>query len=258
MNHSKYFILFIVIVMLSSCGRYRGRTAIQPDEAHTKDHISEYARSEDRDGNTSSKLVAKNGQFLTHLERSSASPEDAELAKKYLDSGLTAVDLYCQEFFKQISTSQAHRQFLRSQTNQVGGFVSAILGITNAGSNVTGGVGALFSFLDASVENYDAAFLVAPDLPTVQDLINRTQRTLALELLGADVKYNYPQAERALVMYANNCTFNGIRTIVNKSLSTTNPNVDISKNKPVAAPLGAPDGTKVDSPNQIRGVIFNN
>jgi hypothetical protein len=223
-------ILFFIFTFLVTTGcsfvNNKARTAIQPKNVYQSNHIAELAVGEADDSDVD--LVALAGRFKTKLLVASGTGATSQQVLEYLDTGVTVVDLYCHEFFKQVSVSQAHRQFLRAETNQTGGLVSAIMGLADAGSGATGGAGALFSFLDSSIESYDSAYLVSPDLPTVQKLVFQTQSQLAAELTASASVYTYPQAERALAMYASNCTFNGIRSLMNSSLSTTTTTVEKS------------------------------
>ena len=221
-----FFSLTIPLATGCSFINNKARTAIQPESVYQPMHIAELAAGEADDTNVD--LVALAGRFKTKLLAASDTGATSQQILEYLDTGVTVVDLYCHEFFKQVSVSQAHRQFLRAETNQTGGLISAIMGLTDAGSAATGGVGSLFSFLDSSIESYDAAYLVSPDLPTVQKLVSQTQGQLAAALTASTSAYTYPQAERALAMYANNCTFNGIRSLMNSSLATTTTTVETS------------------------------
>ena len=223
-------VLFLTCMLLATSGcsfvNNKARTAIQPESVFQPNHIAELAVGEADD--TDVDIIALAGRLKTKLLVASDTGATSQQILEYLDTGVTVVDLYCHEFFKQVSVSQAHRQYLRAETNQTGGLVSAIMGVADAGSGATGGVGALFSFLDSSIESYDSAYLVSPDLPTVQKLVMQTQSQLAAELTASGSVYTYPQAERALTMYANNCTFNGIRSLMNSSIATTTTTVEKS------------------------------
>lgn len=224
------WVFFFSVIIMASTGcsfvNNKARTAIQPKSVYQSNHIAELAIGKVDDKEVD--LIALTGRFKTKLLAASSSGATTTQIREYLDTGITVVDLYCHEFFKQVSVSQAHRQYLRAETNQTGGLVSAIMGLADAGSGVTGGVGALFSFLDSSIESYDSAYLVSPDLPTVQKLVFQTQGQLAAALMSSTTTYTYPQSERALAMYASNCTFNGIRSLMNSSLSTTRTTVEKS------------------------------
>ena len=227
-NIVKSLVILICLLYVAGCSSFnsRARTAIQPKNVYKPNHIAELAIGKHDD--TEIDFVSLAGRFRAKLLKASEAGATSEEIKEYLDTGITVVDLYCHEFFKQISVSKAHREFLRAETNQLGGFLSAVLGLADAGSAVTGGFGALFSFFDASIESYDSAYLVSPDLPTVQALVNQTQSKLAAELTSANATYTYPQAERALTLYANNCTFNGIRGLINSSLASSKATVEKS------------------------------
>lgn len=213
-------------ILLNGCAFLdRARTQIQPSPVQTSDHIKQFAEG-DATVDKADYLVDAAGRFRSKLRTASAAAATSEQIREYLDSGITVVNLYCREFFKQISVSAAHRGYMRSEVNDIGGFLSAVLGLADAGSKTTGGTGALFSLLDSSVENYDASYLVSPDLPAIERLVIRSQTTLADYLLIAGKAYTYPQAERSLADYANTCTFNGIRSLANESVNAAKVEVD--------------------------------
>lgn len=224
----KYTALVKILIYSSLTGcsfMGRARTDIQPTETQTPDHINELAQGSPTES-TKDSFVDVAGRFRSKLKVASGSAATSPQILEYLDTGITVVNLYCREFFKQISVSAAHRGYLRSEINDVGGFLSAVLGLSNAGSKATGATGALFSLLDASVENYDSSYMVSPDLPTIERLVIRSQETLAKALLGNGNLYTYPQAERALSDYANTCTFNGIKSLANESVNAAKVTVD--------------------------------
>lgn len=223
-----YMALMVALIGSSVAGCsfiQRARTDIQPLETQTDVHISELAQGSPTAAD-SDVLVHTAGRFRTKLKVASGSGATPAQVKEYLDTGITVVNLYCREFFKQISVSAAHRGYLRSEVNDIGGFLSAVLGLSDAGSKATGATGALFSLLDASVENYDASYMVSPDIPTIERLVIRSQATFASALLADAKQYSYPQAERALADYANTCTFNGIKSLANESVNAAKVTVE--------------------------------
>ena len=219
--------LLVLTLAMSGCASLEPvNTRIQPTLAQTSDHIQELAQGPASATTSDKDLIDASGRFRSRLKIASADNATEDQIKQYLDSGITVVNLYCREFFRQISASAAHRAYLSSEVNDFGGFISAVLGLTNAGSLATGATGALFGLLDSSIKNYDASYMVSPDLPSIERLVIRSQSTLAEDLLAADRTYTYPKAERALADYANTCTFNGIKSLANESVNAADMHVE--------------------------------
>src|SRR4030095_8451940 len=84
-------------------------------------------------------------------------------------------DLYCDDYFRRIADHKQKRQFGRSTTNDIGTAASVALGLASAGSIVTGGAGAAFGLADNLFRNYDAAFVVEPNLGKMLRLVKTAQ-----------------------------------------------------------------------------------
>jgi len=138
---------------------------------------------------------------------------------KFMQTGVTLSRFYCDIYFQRLIEEQTRRNFARSQSNLAGGLTSAILGLASAGSGVTGGVGALFSFIDATFENFDANFLVSPDIPAVYDLVRRAQKTWEDTNLGsANANLSFAESERLIKEYANICSFIETKRLVTEAV----------------------------------------
>lgn len=144
--------------------------------------------------------------------------------QRYLRAGVAVADLHCEVFFQQIAQSAAHRQFLRSESNAIDGLSGALLQANGASASALATSNAVFALLNATGERYDAAYMVAPDLSNVEKLLERAQDEF-LSSYGETIEDFYA-AQRFLVRYSNNCTFNGLRSLVNRSIDAAEPVTD--------------------------------
>lgn len=135
----------------------------------------------------------------------------------HLEAGFALSDFYCDTFFRRIALRSSSRKFARSGANDVGAAVSATLGLTAAGSAVTGGVGAGFGLIDSFFRNYDEAFLVASDLPNLENAVIRAQTEYREKLDHAKIT-SFPSATTAILRYAYFCSFTGMRGLINEKL----------------------------------------
>lgn len=153
--------------------------------------------------------------------------------RNYVISGMALTDYYCDIFFDRIADRTARRKFARGGVNDVGAAISAILGLARAGSGITGGVGAGFGLLDSGIRNYDEAFTVDADLPSLQKLVRSEQKKIRDALFdgqkaNGEVPSTYQEAAIEILRYANTCSFTGMRglltsTMMEKAAAQNNP-----------------------------------
>jgi len=100
-----------------------------------------------------------------------------------------------------------------------------------------------FGFGNKSLEGYDLAYLVAPDMPEVERLVTAEQVAFR-ESVGGLVDDKFPQTyERArsiIESYARTCSFSGMRQLVSKSMADRTNKLNgetTSDAKPVVAPV---------------------
>lgn len=162
------------------------------------------------------KFVAKEKSFRDMSREASANPENLVVVRHYLKSGVALGDIYCNRYFDDISRYSKHQKFFRSQANDTGGFITALMTIFKASATTIGASSAFFTVLDSTAQNYDFAYIVAPDLERVRRLVQNTQESMYQD--QKDKIVDYYDAQRFLVRYANNCTFNGIRSLINEAV----------------------------------------
>jgi hypothetical protein len=181
-------------------------------------------------------MAAEGRAFNAHTSDETAEARQKQAAE-FLDAGMTLTDLLCLDGFSREMRRKQHTSFGRSLLNDTNGLVSAIMGLTNAGSVATGVVGAGFSYAGSTVEGFEENYMVSIDLPSAQALVQRAMSAQAASF--ADPQHapeNYYQAERALIRYATTCTFSGIRALLAQSVRTSEPIADEQGIVTMAAP----------------------
>lgn len=143
-------------------------------------------------------------------------PTTAEI-ETHLDAGFALTDLYCDNFFRRVALSSNGRNFVRNSVNDAGAAAAAIAGLAKAGSGVTGGIGAFFGLLDASIRNYDDAFLVAKDLPGLETAVFKAQDAYKAKVDPAKIR-SYSQATSVIIRYATHCSWTGMRGLISEKL----------------------------------------
>ena len=137
--------------------------------------------------------------------------------KRHMGAGFALADLYCDDYFRRIAVRKQTRQFGRSTTNDVGTAASAALGLATAGSIATGGAGVLFGLLDGIYRNYDAAFVVEPDLGKMLKLV-KTAQTSMRAAYEQDAPTSFADANGAITSYAQLCSYAGMDNLLNVAL----------------------------------------
>lgn len=137
---------------------------------------------------------------------------------RHLNAGFALSNLYCDTFFRRISMHSAKRRFARGAVNDVGAAISAILGLSGAGGALAGGIGAGFGLVDGTIRQYDDAFLVAADLPTLQNAVREKQDEYQANIRKVHPK-NYADATMYIIRYANFCSFTGMRALITNKLA---------------------------------------
>ena len=137
--------------------------------------------------------------------------------RRFLRSGMTLTDIYCDKFFRQTNLSLRKRKFGRSATNDVGTAIAAILGLSSVGPHTISGVATGFGLADSSWRNYDDSFVVSPDLEMVRSLVLAAQDDFRHKTL-ADPPTDYMTARSDILRYAGICSYLGMQTLMNHSV----------------------------------------
>lgn len=197
------YLLFLVIPCLAGCAEIN----------NMRTDISAKPPYNERVGMA---LVSQLAEAYDDKGRFRTKPTDDEI-QLFVDSGVSLSDYYCDIFFRSTNRAARHRRFSRNATNDVGGIISTILGLAKAGSGVTGGVAAGFSFADGSFRNYDESFMVDADLAKMQRIVLAAQDNMKVKIF-ADPPKSYPSAESTIIRYAGLCSFLGMQDLLNDSV----------------------------------------
>jgi len=156
--------------------------------------------------------------------------------RAFVSSGISYSQSLCHDYFTRLSSTKAHRDFAAKSTNLVGGLTSAMMGLTKVASAQVAATGALFSFGEAAFDAYEDAFLVTPNVASLEQLVKRKQREEEIVIyrkLNAEASEQWPdriedvdQAERSLNEYIFHCTVNGMRSLLETSLQQRSQNIE--------------------------------
>lgn len=164
----------------------------------------------------------------------------------YLAAGFGLTDLYCNRFFTTASAGTQNRQFSQDLNTGVDTLVGAVLGLSGAGSTALGITNSAFGLLGDGIQAFDAAYLVAPDLGAVRELIEASQAEYRKpffvgtpEQMDEYFPRSYPAARAIIERYASQCSFTGMRQLITKSVGDKTERIK--------------KGLEVERPDRVKG-----
>lgn len=141
-----------------------------------------------------------------------------ELNKQLFLEGTTYARSICMSFFQNATYTKSHREYLKTQSNVVGGMISAALGLANIESGIISGTGVAFSGLSSSVDAYNKAFLVDPNLGMVENIVFKRIDQIFEKNKAKEYQY-VSEVLIALSEYDLVCSQSGMQSIVDDALS---------------------------------------
>ncbi|MGB3797168.1 MAG: hypothetical protein WA957_12780 [Alteraurantiacibacter sp.] len=148
----------------------------------------------------------------------------------FVDAGFSLSNYYCGEFFRTISLKSRRRQNAGDLSNNIGGAAATVLGLAKAGSGITGGVAAGFSFIESGFNDYDSAFLVTTEINTIQGLVTARQEQVARETRSSPPA-NVFQAVSAIQKHSDVCTFTGMQTLLQSAVVERTNDIQLDLDK---------------------------
>lgn len=168
----------------------------------------------------------------------------------YLLKGITVVNISCSRWFNSLAESQARLAFSQNNQNVIQNLGTTLLGFGKATSATVGTFGAIFAGLNGVQDNFSQSFLLAPNANKVKEHIFTALDQQAAELKTsasqksrADQKRQtavkpttFTEAYMALEKYADICTQQTSKEIVNSALDQTTTQIQSGRgNKIVTA-----------------------
>jgi hypothetical protein len=146
--------------------------------------------------------------------------EEKEAMSDFIDKGIAVVNTSCVRWFRILAESQMRYNYTQTNQNVIQNLGTTLLGFGNANPLVMGTYGALFTALNGVENNFSQAFLLAPNSNKVKEHI-LSALDLQAEKLKSNNSMTYSQAYTALERYADICTAQTAKEIINSSLDQT-------------------------------------
>lgn len=168
-------------------------------------------------------------RYLRVMSRLEANPAPTlEEVRAYAASGVAVVQTHCLRWFGDISARQIKREHEDANYNVIRQLGTALLGIGGANSLIVSAYGAGNVAWEALGDNFDSAYLAAPNGKKVKQQVFALLDARATELIGAgvDAAPTFDATYKALERYADLCTHATAKEIVNAALDQTQAGFD--------------------------------
>lgn len=173
--------------------------------------------------------------------RSLEEGERTSAVTRYLEAGFGLTDIYCQRYFAIAAESAQQRRFQRNSFSAADALLNAVLGATNAGETALTIANAGFESVDATYQNIDNAFLVAPDLANVRDLVHAAQENFRTRAYAKGaLPGSYESARAVIERYAGLCSYTGMRQLVNDSVTAATRAITPTESTEAGGAEGSP------------------
>jgi hypothetical protein len=144
----------------------------------------------------------------------------------YVNEGIGLVDTYCIRWFQNLDDQSRLLNYQRSNINVITQLGTALLGIGKANTNIVTSYGAFTTANAGMTENFNSAFLVAPTTDKVKEHVQNALKEKSTLLKGTSKPKTFKEAYTELEKYADLCTYDQAKAIVDKSLDITQTKIN--------------------------------
>jgi hypothetical protein len=160
-------------------------------------------------------------RFMTGIN-----PSAQRYVENYVNEGIGLVDSYCLRWFQRMDDMSRLLAFQNKSVNVISQLGTTLLGLGSASANWVAGYGAANTAYAGMSENFNGSFLVAPNSSKVKDHIQSAMKQEAENLRYASSTMSFIEAYNAVERYADLCTYNRAKQIVDASLELTKTGID--------------------------------
>lgn len=132
--------------------------------------------------------------FARDLQASSANPDQTALAFKAFRSGRAMLDLQCDRYLDAVGSANQAASNERKQLGLVGGFASAIMGLTGSGAKEIAAVATTFSFAASSMDAFTTTYLFSDAAKSVTKIVRESQSAFLASVQGELANMDYADA----------------------------------------------------------------
>lgn len=173
--------------------------------------------------------------FATDLMASAGNPDQRTLAFKAFRSGRAMLDLQCDRYLDAVGNANQAASNDRKQLGLIGGFASAIMGLTGSGAKEIAAVATTFSFAASSMDAFTTTYLFSDAAKSVTKIVRESQTAFLGSVQGSLSAIDYSDAVAVLGRYETVCRPAQIRALIDEALAKGNV-VAVNAPAPPASP----------------------
>lgn len=153
--------------------------------------------------------------------------KDRELIVNYVDEGIGLVDAFCIRWFQSLDDVSRLARYEDKNVNIITQLGTALLGTGGANPNIVAGYGAGTTAYAGFFDNFNTSFLTGPTSSIIKGHMDVTMRDAAAKLRRDvnDESFTFKQAYSGLERYADICTYNTVKAIIDNSLNATRTDI---------------------------------
>ncbi len=201
---------------LGGCASYFTRPSITV--GHTE-FGSEAAAESPEKGSTVMEFAAV--KFAEELRKSANDSSNNAQARRAVVAGRSLLNLRCSDYLDQIGIKNQRAANERRHVDIVGGFASAIMGLTGGSAKSIAAVATSFSFAGSSLDSASATFLFSDASKSINFLVRDAQDKYVAKLNDFEGAWTYADAVDILTGYEELCRPSAIRALVDDAISNT-------------------------------------
>ena len=216
---ASHSIVLAVALLLTGCATYKSLPG------------ATIADTPVRGGTTAFELAVET--FALDLKDSAANPGQTALAFKAFRSGRAMLDLQCDRYLDAVGSANQAASNERKQLGLIGGFASAIMGLTGSSAKEIAAVATTLSFAASSMDSFTTTYLFSDAAKSVTKIVRESQSAFLGSVQGGMGGMDYSDALTVLGRYETVCRPAQIRALIDEALSKGNV---VAVNAPAPAP----------------------
>lgn len=157
--------------------------------------------------------------FAAALTESASDPPNTVKGQKVFITGRAMLDLQCERYLDAVGSSNQAATNDRKQVSLVGGFASAVMGLTGSTAKEIAAVATSFSFAGSSMDAFTTSFLFSDASKSVTKIVRSAQGAYLNEIEAQVPSLDYGGAVALLTGYEAICRPAQIRALIDDAVS---------------------------------------
>lgn len=157
--------------------------------------------------------------FAKDLQASATNSDQSAAAIKAFRSGRAMLDLQCDRYLDAVGGANQAASNERKQVGLIGGFTSAIMGLTGSSAKQIAGVATTFSFAGSSMDAFTTAYLFSDAAKSVTKIVRESQSAFLGSIQGDLSDLDYPGTVAILTRYESVCRPAQIRALIDEAIA---------------------------------------